>query len=1177
MNQDEIDDLLGELTGAPTTRRARRPPPVTAARPPRRPPPPPPDVPTLPPARDGWSLDADTDLQDFLTTGGYRTTARGQSATHNRLGYDHRNASDIGVHPSSPEGVRLVSYLRERGVPFQAFTHAVPGAATAPHVHIGTPSHRTGARYAVGTTLQGAGATAAEPGDAASLLDEVAGATRQPAAQDDVDSLLSELTVRAADDDDDDVIRTETVINQAGVRLDPRTHQPLAVGQAQNAGALPPLRTVDIHTPEGRAERDRARGMENASSAFRTVDVELPSGQTDWSQVSSRALVHQAMRQLAGERQIPAEFVEQWLQQHGANTHLQDADGRAVNPVDVIGTEHYDGERRTIRVGAELPAFKQMEAEYLSSRGTAQRVADWATDDARTAGEKFMDVAEPTVSGAAHALDIATRPVQAASTGFWATVRGKPPEEIANAIWTEFREGRTVPGAENWIAEQLRHSDRLKRINPNLPGMLGELANMVADPVNLLPVAPFTRLGARALRATRTGARIMEGFEGARDSFAASRLGGDGNILRIAEATDDVPVPESSATLAAQMDAMQAGRRPAVLVTSGEGMPEVPRGFTTTDTPAGTFIHDPRSPTSDEIAERVAGNTHGELLGHVEPRSERTTQAVVARDPQTGMELQASYVSPENVRAQAAEFQRQYPGARIEAGGAETEARVLQERTGGAEASPPQPAAPYGSQNRLVTTERAEAARARLKARLSTNRVNDITELGGSLGDVLELATFHVEAGARTFAEFSARMIDDIGEDARPYLRDLYERAHSELGTEPEQVTENARRKATRGEIFLDVVNTPRSLMSSADLSAPGRQGLIQSVAHPVLATRAGADMFRSLVPREYDRIVRRMSNHPSAKLAEESGLYLASREAPRGKHSPLGEREEAFISRLVGRIPVVGHVTRASERTYTAYLDRLRIEVFDRYARDLKRAGASPADFKAAARFVNITTGRGDYGRLGAALAPVLSTAMFSPRLLKSRFQFLNPLTYARMPRAARRLAMRDAVKFAGTVTATLMLARAAGAEVSLDPEAADFGKIKVGNTRYDVLGGAQQPVRFLYRMSRGFYNNMTGKKNERFQEPVDVATQFFRSKLAPVPSYVWDAGAGRDFKGERFAPASGALERLAPMIAGDAMDAYRLEGAAGLWKTIPSFFGIGSSTYEKKQRRKGSKLPHE
>jgi hypothetical protein len=75
--------------------------------------------------------------------------------------------------------------------------------------------------------------------------------------------------------------------------------------------------------------------------------------------------------------------------------------------------------------------------------------------------------------------------------------------------------------------------------------------------------------------------------------------------------------------------------------------------------------------------------------------------------------------------------------------------------------------------------------------------------------------------------------------------------------------------------------------------------------------------------------------------------------------------------------------------------------------------------------------------------------------------------------------------------------------------------------------------------------------------------------SKLASVPSYVWDAGAGCDFKGERFDPASGALERLAPMLAGDAMDAYKLEGAAGLWKAIPSFFGIGSSTYEKKQRK--------
>jgi len=69
-------------------------------------------------------------------------TARGQSVTHHRLGFDHRDSMDVGLHPDSAEGKSLIDYLRKSGIPFLAFRQAVPGAATGPHIHIGKPSNR---------------------------------------------------------------------------------------------------------------------------------------------------------------------------------------------------------------------------------------------------------------------------------------------------------------------------------------------------------------------------------------------------------------------------------------------------------------------------------------------------------------------------------------------------------------------------------------------------------------------------------------------------------------------------------------------------------------------------------------------------------------------------------------------------------------------------------------------------------------------------------------------------------------------------------------------------------------------------------------------------------------------------------------------------------------------------
>jgi hypothetical protein len=70
------------------------------------------------------------------------TSAVGQSATHNRLGYNHRNAVDVALHPDTPEGKALIAYLQGQGIPFLAFRAAVPGVATGPHIHIGSPSSR---------------------------------------------------------------------------------------------------------------------------------------------------------------------------------------------------------------------------------------------------------------------------------------------------------------------------------------------------------------------------------------------------------------------------------------------------------------------------------------------------------------------------------------------------------------------------------------------------------------------------------------------------------------------------------------------------------------------------------------------------------------------------------------------------------------------------------------------------------------------------------------------------------------------------------------------------------------------------------------------------------------------------------------------------------------------------
>lgn len=69
-------------------------------------------------------------------------SAEGETGLHRAMGFDHRGRVDVAVSPSAPEGIWLLHYLKSRQIPFYAFTRAIPGKATAAHIHIGPGSTR---------------------------------------------------------------------------------------------------------------------------------------------------------------------------------------------------------------------------------------------------------------------------------------------------------------------------------------------------------------------------------------------------------------------------------------------------------------------------------------------------------------------------------------------------------------------------------------------------------------------------------------------------------------------------------------------------------------------------------------------------------------------------------------------------------------------------------------------------------------------------------------------------------------------------------------------------------------------------------------------------------------------------------------------------------------------------
>jgi len=388
---------------------------------------------------------------------------------------------------------------------------------------------------------------------------------------------------------------------------------------------------------------------------------------------------------------------------------------------------------------------------------------------------------------------------------------------------------------------------------------------------------------------------------------------------------------------------------------------------------------------------------------------------------------------------------------------------------------------------------------------------------------------------------------------------------------ELEREKERRRRRNLRQKIYgalMDVLNVPKSLVSSLDFSAPLRQGVILSAGNPRAAMRAGKEMFAQAFSQEKaDEWLANLKQTEDYKMMRDSGLYLAE------PTMSMNAKEESFMSNLAEKIPIYGQLVKGSGRAYAGYLNKLRADVFMYGTERLRDQGITPENdpksYTEWAHFINNATGRGRMHRNIESAAPLLNTLMFSPRYLASRVNLMNPVTYARMPKEARKMAMENMIAAIGFYAVVAIILMAAGADTDDDPESSDFGKFKFGNTRYDLMAGFQQLFVFFSRLlghiSRG--------------EPVsDTVKRFARSKASPTVGTLINLDQGKDMVGDPVTLQSEAVKLALPLYVQDMKDVYDEGGATGvITSAVPAVFGVGVQTYKPRRRDSERSDPHE
>lgn len=378
----------------------------------------------------------------------------------------------------------------------------------------------------------------------------------------------------------------------------------------------------------------------------------------------------------------------------------------------------------------------------------------------------------------------------------------------------------------------------------------------------------------------------------------------------------------------------------------------------------------------------------------------------------------------------------------------------------------------------------------------------------------------------------------------------------------------------TRAQKVVEGVNVARAIGTSFDISAPGRQGLIAAVNHPVIAARAFKAQIQSLAsPQAYERVMAEIQSRPNAQRYRDYGLEITE------LGPNISGREEAYQTGMAEKLPLgIGRGIKASERAYTTFLNRMRADTFDAITsawEKNEKMKPSEKQYQSLATLINDMTGRGDLGSMNK-YSPALSAGLFSPRFVASRIRLLNPARYVLSPPGVRKELIKSMSKFVGAGVALIQLAKQNGAEVEDDPRSSDYGKIRVGNTRYDIWGGEQQYVRFFAQMASGETKNLRSGKIQSLAEPkfgqpnrAEHAIRFARGKLAPAPSFVWDMLAGENVVGEKF-DIRDTWKRFVPMWTQDMAEAMAEHGnEKGAAMAAPALLGIGVQTFDPRRKK--------